>query len=368
MFDIVGARIIWHGERGRDGKYLWAFDYRDYMSISMYKDPETERVRVMGRDSESKFPCVPEFSSVADLGGGLLKVTLKEEKAFFPVGCTVQTRNTVRDQIGGAFVNCKNVLFEKVTIRAMHGLGLLAQLCDEYNTLRVGFVELHSYGFCPFKRGDRIDFIDRLTLLPYGGVTVKSVSIISELEFLLTADEELQARVGDYVENATMTPEVLIKNNKFGPSMGRGILCTTRKKAVIENNLFYKTGGNVLCIEDDCNFWFESGYTTDVSFVNNRVIACGYGSLGEDNVPVISVNPQVVVRDKPVYVHKRISVENNEFSDLPKNSYVAEIKNTEEFIFLTNTSDCIFEIKSKQVKKTEIQTSENLILRSWDYD
>lgn len=238
----------------------------------------------------------------------------------------------------------------------------------EYNTLRVGFVELHSYGFCPFKRGDRIDFIDRLTLLPYGGVTVKSVSIISELEFLLTADEEIRARVGDYVENATMTPEVLIKNNKFGPSMGRGILCTTRKKAVIENNLFYKTGGNVLCIEDDCNFWFESGYTTDVAFVNNRVVACGYGSLGEDNVPVISVNPQVVVRDKPVYVHKRISVENNEFSDLPKNSYVAEIKNTEEFIFLTNTSDCIFEIKSKQVKKTEIQTSENLILRSWDYD
>ena len=90
--------------------------------------------------------------------------------------------------------------------------------------------------------------------------------------------------------------------------------------------------------------------------------------LEEDNVPVISVNPQVVVRDKPVYVHKRISVENNEFSDLPKNSYVAEIKNTEEFIFLTNTSDCIFEIKSKQVKKTEIQTSENLILRCWDYD
>ena len=428
LFDIVGARIIWHGERGRDGKYLWAFDYRDYMSISMYKDPETERVRVMGRDSECKFPCVPEFSSVADLGGGLLKVTLKEEKAFFPVGCTVQTRNTVRDQIGGAFVNCKNILFEKVTIRAMHGLGLLAQLCDtvtfrninitpsagrttasnadffhvsnccgkitvegcvcsdghddfinvhgthlkieeiEYNTLRVGFVELHSYGFCPFKRGDRIDFIDRLTLLPYGGVTVKSVSIISELEFLLTADEEIRARVGDYVENATMTPEVLIKNNKFGPSMGRGILCTTRKKVVIENNLFYKTGGNVLCIEDDCNFWFESGYTTDVSFVNNRVVACGYGSLEEDNVPVISVNPQVVVRDKPVYVHKRISVENNEFSDLPKNSYIAEIKNTEEFIFLTNTSDCIFEIKSKQVKKTEIQTSENLILRSWDYD
>lgn len=428
LFDVAGSRIVWHGEKGRDGKYLWELDYRDYMSISMYKDPKIEQVRIMGRDANCKFPCVPEFSSVVDLGGGLLKVTLKDEKAFFPVGCTVQTRNTVREDIGGAFVNCKNVSFEEVTIRAMHGFGLLAQLCDtvtfrginvtpsagrtvacnadffhfsnccgtitvencicsdghddfinvhgthlriekaEGDTLKVCFAEPHSYGFCLFKRGDRIDFINRSSLLPYGSVTVKTVTMLSEYEFLLTVEGENNAREGDYVENATMTPEVFINNNKFGPSMGRGILCTTRKKTVVKNNVFYKTGGNVLCIEDDCNFWFESGYVADVAFIDNRIVACGYGSLGEESEPVISVNPQVIAQDEPVYVHKKIAVERNVFSDLPKNSHVAKIKNTEKFIFSKNTYDGIFEIRSKWVKEMEIEPNKNLIVQEENYD
>ena len=412
LFDIVGNRIVWHGEKGKDGKYLWTLDYRDYMNISMYKDGN-EWVRMMGHDPQCKFPCVPEFSEITVLKDNLLKVKLKDENAFFPVGSVVQTRNTVRDQVGGAFVNSKDVTCENLTIRAMHGLGLIAQVCENVtfrsveitpadgrtiasnadffhlsncggkvtiencvcsdghddfvnvhgthlrivetfdNGLIARFIELHSRGFCPYRAGDRVDFINSSTLIPCGGATIKNVEQLSDLEFRLTFFESINARVGDAVENATLTPSVVIKNNKFGPSTGRGILCTTRKSVLIENNLFYKTGGNVLCIEDDCNFWFESGYTTDVKFINNRIIGCGYGSLGVGSVPIISVNPQVLKDEDGIYVHKNIVIENNYFSDLPDGAYVVEVKNTERFVFKNNITDKPMEFRSKCVKELE---------------
>lgn len=412
LFDIKNNRIIWHGEKNKNGDYYWQIDYRDDMTIAMRYDPNTEYVQMMGANGDNRFPSIPEFEKIDDLGDGLLKVKLKDPNAFFPVGCTVQTRNTVRDQIGGAFVNCKNVVCKGLTIRAMHGLGLLAQLCEnvtfdglnitpakgrtvasnadffqasnckgevvikncvcsfghddfvnvhgthlkvleknaENNRIKVTFVELHSRGFCPFKAGDEIDFINRLTLLPYGSAVIKNVTQISDLEFLLSLDRLPEVNVGDVIENATNTPALTVENNKFGPSTGRGVLCTTRKKIVIKNNVFYKTGGNALCVEDDCNFWFESGYVTDLTFENNKIIDCAYGSLGKGGAPVISVNPQVIKKDESIYVHKNITIKNNEFLRLPEESYRIEVKNTLNLAVENNSSDKPVKVLTESVK------------------
>ncbi len=412
LFDIKNNRIIWHGEKNKNGDYYWQIDYRDDMTIAMRYDPNTEYVQMMGANGDNRFPSIPEFEKIDDLDDGLLKVKLKDPNAFFPVGCTVQTRNTVRDQIGGAFVNCKNVVCKGLTIRAMHGLGLLAQLCEnvtfdglninpakgrtvasnadffqasnckgevvikncvcsfghddfvnvhgthlkvleknaENNRIKVTFVELHSRGFCPFKAGDEIDFINRLTLLPYGSAVIKNVTQISDLEFLLSLDRLPEVNVGDVIENATNTPALTVENNKFGPSTGRGVLCTTRKKIVIKNNVFYKTGGNALCVEDDCNFWFESGYVTDLTFENNKIIDCAYGSLGKGGVPVISVNPQVIKKDESIYVHKNITIKNNEFLRLPEESYRIEVKNTLNLAVENNSSDKPVKVLTESVK------------------
>ena len=412
LFYIKNNRIIWHGEKNKNGDYYWQIDYRDDMTIAMRYDPNTEYVQMMGANGDNRFPSIPEFEKIDDLGDGLLKVKLKDPNAFFPVGCTVQTRNTVRDQIGGAFVNCKNVVCKGLTIRAMHGLGLLAQLCEnvtfdglninpakgrtvasnadffqasnckgevvikncvcsfghddfvnvhgthlkvlgknaENNRIKVTFVELHSRGFCPFKAGDEIDFINRLTLLPYGSAVIKNVTQISDLEFLLSLDRLPEVNVGDVIENATNTPALTVENNKFGPSTGRGVLCTTRKKIVIKNNVFYKTGGNALCVEDDCNFWFESGYVTDLTFENNKIIDCAYGSLGKGGVPVISVNPQVIKKDESIYVHKNITIKNNEFLRLPEESYRIEVKNTLNLAVENNSSDKPVKVLTESVK------------------
>lgn len=414
LYEIRNGNLVWVGERGKDDKYLWECDYRDDMCIAVYNNPKTEEVIMLDREEGVRFPCVPEFTILSD-DNGVLKIKLKNEKAFFPKGCIIQTRNTIRDQIGGAFLNCKNVYCEKLTVNAMHGLGILSQFCDtvtfsglninppegrtnasnadffqvsgckglvtiencnlsyghddfinihgthliitEKNgkILKVKFMNEYSRGFKAFFVGDEIDFIDRKTLIPYDTAKVSKVDMVSDTEFVLEIEDETEAKCGDAVENATWTPSVYVHDNKFGPSMGRGILCTTRRKVVIENNLFYKTGGHALCLEDDCNFWYESGYITDFTFRNNEIIGCAYGSLGNGHFPIISINPQVIDKSKQVYVHKNITIENNIFKDLPENAYRIEVKNTENFVFKGNKTDKKINFTIESVKNTEIQ-------------
>ncbi len=409
LFDIVdGNRILWHSERGRDGEYLWQCDYRDDMVLSMHKDPVTEFTQMMGVDSDTvRFPIIPLFSSVERdaTDDRVLTVTLANSDADFPVGMTVQSRHTMRDQVGGAFVCCRRVLCENLTIHAMHGLGLLGQFCEDMTfdglhitpaegrtvasnadffqfsgcsglatirncvasdghddfvnahgthlkvieadgtRLRVRFMHMASRGFPAVFAGDAIDFIDRETLLPYGTATVRTVTLVDDTDHILELTTPAPVRVGDVIENATRTPALHIHHNRFGPSTGRGILCTTRRPVLIEDNVFYKTGGNVLCIEDDCNFWYESGYTTDVTFRNNEIIECGYGSLGRGAVPVISVNPQVLRptvqapdgREVPVHVHDRIAVTGNRFHFTDRVSGTVEVKYTRHFVFRDNS-------------------------------
>ncbi len=426
LFDIVDGNLIWHGERNKKGEYYWQYHYCDDMMIAMQRNPVSEYTQMMGREEGRRFPCVPKFSSVEQIDEKLLKVRLEEENAFFPVGCTVQTRYTARQQIGGAFVNCKNVVCENLTIRAMHGLGILSQTCEnvtfrgleitpaegrtiasnadffqasgcsgtvtiencvcaeghddfinvhgthlriveaEDRVLKVRYMESHSRGFCSFFAGDEIECIDRNTLLPYAVGRIAKVDFINDTDFILELENPIEARLEDVVENATRTPALVVRNNRFGPSMGRGVLCTTRKKVLIENNVFYKVGGSVLCIEDDCNFWFESGYTTDVRFCNNRVIECGYSGMGVGETPVILVNPQVLEREKPVYVHKRIEVSDNEFvfmDEVPsiidnelvikKSNPTIEVKFTESFLFKNNKTNRAISIIPLSVGKIE---------------
>lgn len=415
LYEVRNGRLVWVGECGKNGENLWECDYRGEMSIALYNNPKTEEVIMMEKEDGVRFPCIPAFKVLADEGDGKLRIKLENEKAFFPVGCVIQTRNTVRDQIGGAFINSKKIHCENLIVNAMHGFGILSQYCDSVtfskirinppigrtnasnadflhfsgckgeikiegcvmsyghddfinvhgthliitekngSFLKVKFMNAYSRGFKAFFEGDEIDFIDRKTLIPYGNAKVKSVEMISDTEFIIETDQENNAKLDDAVENATWTPSVIIKNNKFGPSMGRGILCTTRRKVAIENNIFYKTGGSVLCLEDDCNFWYESGYIADLTFRNNTVIGCAYGSLGCGNPPVIDINPQVIDKTKDIYVHKKIAIENNEFKNLPENAYSIEVKNTENFIYKGNKSDKEIKFTVKSVKNAEIE-------------
>ena len=109
-----------------------------------------------------------------------------------------------------------------------------------------------------------------------------------------------------YAENATRNPEIHIHDNHFGSgNRARGILVTSPRKTVIEDNLFESSGAAIL-IEGDLNYWYESGGVSDVLIRRNVFSHCRTSPWG---AAVIALTPSTSV---PGY-HSGVIVTENQF-------------------------------------------------------
>lgn len=369
LFRVEDNSIIWQGEPDKNGKPYW----KDHCVLGRRQvkllDPATGLFRDFSRADL-------DFESIEMLDSNTFKGTLKNKNIYFPAGAIIQSRNIVRDQTGSMFQRCKNLVFDGLRIKFMHGLGMVSQFCENVtfrncdltpaknrtaastadffqfsgckgdilvenckaggahddfinvhgthlriietdkatNGLTLRFMHDESWGFQAFEIGDTIDFIKWDTLIPYATAKVLSFTRINDTDIQITLDSALpDIEIGkDVVENATWTPNLYVRNCVFGLTCGRGILCTTRGEVIIENNLFEKVWGPALLLEDDCNFWFESGYTTHVIFRNNRVVSCNYASMYE-GAPVILYSPKVMDENSKQFVHGKLTVTCNSF-------------------------------------------------------
>ncbi len=415
IYEVKDNFLYFYGEKGKDGKRFFEYPYKSKEMISMYYNNTTEQTKFFNRDEGDLRPSIPTFSSIEDLGKGKVKVTLKNKDIVFPVGCTGQCRTFRRMQTGGFFGESKNIRLENLTIYAMHGFGILFQFCDtvtlfglknirkkgrtlasnadfyhfsgckglitidschaetahddfinvhgthlrivgvdkQNNTVTLKFMNTQTWGFKCYHEGDTVDFIKWNNLTPYASAKVLKFEKLSDFEVKLTLSKipnnvEIDK---DVLEDATYTAKLIVRNNYFGPSMGRGVLCTTRKPILIENNTFYKVGGHPLSVEDDCNFWYESGYCKSIIFRNNTMINSPCGSW--DTVPSsMYVNPMVVDKSFRGYVHGKVVIEGNKFVDAEKNqTYLFAFSHTKEVVIKDNVLDVDFDVKLNCVKK-----------------
>ncbi|SDW76188.1 right-handed parallel beta-helix repeat-containing protein [Paenibacillus sp. CF384] len=192
----------------------------------------------------------------------------------------------------------------------VHGTHLRIVDRPSRNQVVVRFMHEQTYGFEPFFTGDVVEFIRARTLIPYSCHTVEEVSRMDARDWQLTLDKQVPDSIEehDVVENVTWTPQVSIDNNRFACIPTRGILVTTRRKVVIENNRFERTGMSAILIADDAESWFESGMVRDVTIRKNRFLACG----NEDH-PVILIAPENREGSAEQPVHQHVRIEDNRF-------------------------------------------------------
>ncbi len=191
-----------------------------------------------------------------------------------------------------------------------------------------------TWGFMAFYPGDSIAYVDPQTLLPIGYGIVRSARLIDrrEIELSLNADPPDSVRVGHCVENISWTPEVTIRHCRFERTNTRGILVTTCRKVLIEDNTFFHTGMYAILIADDALGWYESGPVRDVTIRRNRFIGCGY-NLGSDDY-VIAIAPETRKIVAGAFVHHNIRIEDNEF-DTP-NGLLLTARSVDGLTFLHN--------------------------------
>lgn len=394
-FRIEGNELIWQGETGLDGNPYWEDSYQGNRRHVKRYDPVEEKVWDFGREAMG-------MEWIEQLDDTTLRVQLKDKKVNLPVGSVLQTRNIVRDQVGGMLQRCKNVLFESMRIKFMHGLGMVSQFSenvtyrncdltpgegrtiastadffqfsgcrgelliegckawgaqddyinvhgthlrivekeDDEQSIIVRFMHDESWGFQAFAVGDELEFIKWDTLTPYSCAKVMSFERLDDTDIRLWLDRVLpDLELGkDVVENATWTPNLCVRNCDFAQTAGRGILCTTRGKVIIEANRFYHLWGPVLLVEDDCNFWFESGYTREIVFRNNHIIGCDYGVTWE-GAPEIRYTPKVMDEDSVTFVHGKLTLSGNTF----ENAACAEHSIWLEYVREVEITDNIFD-------------------------
>ncbi len=415
LFDVIGNKLVFHGEKGHNGKYYWINNPVKPKHMIRVFDKETRKYSLFDRRDFA-------FKKIEKTGSNTLRVHLKNKSAPFKVNTVFQIRNIVRDTMGSLFLRCKNLYFENLRIKFMNGLGMVSQFSenitykncnfnpsedrtaastadffqfsgckgdilidscccegahDDYvnvhgthlriicinkrkQSITVRFMHDESWGFQAFDCGDEIEFIKWDTLAPFGKSIVKSFKRLNNTDIRLYLDRPVPdvELNHDVVENITCTPSLTVKNCNFGSTCGRGILCTTRGDVLIENNRFEKLYGAALLVEDDCNFWFESGYTTNVVFKNNVVDCCEY-AMSFNGSPSIRYSPKVMNNDSEHFVHGKLSVCGNTFLNPAEKTHCFELSYVKNVNIAENIFDAPYKLNLHCVGN--VSDSDNLI-------
>ncbi|MDR1121049.1 MAG: right-handed parallel beta-helix repeat-containing protein [Dysgonamonadaceae bacterium] len=332
-----------------------------------------------------------------------LKFENKFDHTNYKTGQTITIRKHIRDHVG-LFVNrSKNVRMENINIHYMHGLGVVSQFSENLTyrhinitpsrqrtiasfadgmhfsgckghieidkcnfkglhddpvnvhgtylkiekidnpaKLTLRFMHAQTYGMQAFFVNDTVAFIRSETLQKTGFAVVTNVERLSDREVRIELDKPLPKEItmGDCIENITCIPSLRISNCRMEMTNTRGLLVTTPKKVVIENNHFYRTGMYAIQIAADANSWYESGAVQDVVIRHNTFEACGYNLYGGNNHYAIAIEPENHKRVKNHWVHRNIYIRDNVFK-VYDNHPVIRARSVENLDFGNNTIENI---------------------------
>ena len=194
----------------------------------------------------------------------------------------------------------------------VHGTHLKIVRAPSGSELVVRFMHAQTYGFRAFFDGDSMAFVRPGTLECYAYGKVVHAERLSDREIRLRLAGTIPATVseGDVVENLTWTPSLTIRHSFFGGTNTRGVLVTTRRKVVIEDNEFYRLGMHAILIADDALSWFESGEVRDVLIRRNIFRENGHNALPGNYVIAIAPENHELTA---VPVHRNIRIDSNRF-------------------------------------------------------
>ncbi|MBR4995197.1 MAG: right-handed parallel beta-helix repeat-containing protein [Alistipes sp.] len=173
--------------------------------------------------------------------------------------------------------------------------------------------------------GDTLWAVDHATLSRREELIVKGKKQLpateGEQEWLIEFEQAVPAtaKEGNFFENKSWTPSLTVRNCRFEKrNRARGMLVTTPKPVLIENN-YFNTAGTAILIEGDLDHWYESGAHTNLVIRNNvfhncSTSGCETGDRWEWGEAPITISPSYrpSSADSPAY-HRNITIEDNEF-------------------------------------------------------
>lgn len=286
------------------------------------------------------------FNMYQNSGLGILS-QYSENLSFTNVNCIpnlAKNRYFGGHDDGLHFSGCKGkVLVDNCTFKALmddpinvHGTNVKVIERLSSRSVLCRFMQIQTAGFEWAFEGDTIGFIENSSMETIAKGIVAKVTKRNIREFEIEFADEIPVglEVGNALENITWSPEVHIKNSFFGSNRARGILVTTPKKVLIENNTFESSGSAIL-ISGDANGWYESGAVQDVLIQNNTFNDPCNTSSYEFCEAIISIYPEIPNINPQKPFHRNIRIENNLF--MPFDYPVLYAKSVKGLTFSGNT-------------------------------
>ena len=197
----------------------------------------------------------------------------------------------------------------------VHGVYMRIMERSDDRSVVARFMHHESYGFQVFWPGDTVAFVNPATMLREAQGVVESVEAVDPRTVRITFAGTLPQGIAENttcVENLTRTPSLRVSDCYFSRLLTRGVLCTTPRRVVIENNVFEHVGRSAVYISSDASEWYESGAVSDVTIRGNKIVDCGYNA-GSD-CGMIMLEPTNKLTDPRKPVHENILITSNEFA------------------------------------------------------
>lgn len=221
---------------------------------------------------------------------------------------------------GFHFSNCKGHIqveeceFQGLMDDPINVHGTSVRITDKLSDvgLKCKFMHDQSIGLRFGDVGDEVSLLDHETLLPRWKSTITNIWRVNAQEFEVEFKDPLPAdmNLGDALENLTWTPSFMVRKSIFGRVRARGLLVSTPRKVIIEDNMFRSSGAAIL-IAGDANGWYESGAVTDVTIRRNIFEDCN-SSPYQFGDAVISIHPEIPKPAQTAF-HRNIRIERNTF-------------------------------------------------------
>ena len=123
LFRVDGSDLYFCSDRSLNGSPYWEEPSNGGPRFTLWYDPVAE---VTGWCGNGQFT----FDAIEMLDDRTLRLTCKDDDHGLIPGRVIQSRNIVRDQTGALFQRCKNLTFENLRVKFMHGLGMVSQFCE----------------------------------------------------------------------------------------------------------------------------------------------------------------------------------------------------------------------------------------------
>lgn len=235
---------------------------------------------------------------------------------IYPDPCSQRVFSVNADALH--FVNCGGTItvqdsrFESMfdDVINVHGNYLRVDKVLDERHIVVEVPHFQQEGFFPVRKGNRITVCDQMSMLKQGQAAVKEFRAVNKKYGELELEEPYPFQQGKSccIDPSDWYPEVVFRRNRCGRNRARGLILTSERKMVIEDNEI-DSEGSCIKVNSDMKNWFESGAISQLVIRNNRLIRHNQVNWGK---AVIDVDPGMCRLEEDRAFHGEIIIENND--------------------------------------------------------